>query len=556
MQRQPEIENTLTPPPRILFIAAFIIVYALILAGIALITFIQNGNRPLTLIPVALWGAGVFAILTLLGALVFRGSLPRRLFIWLLIIYLIFGVAGAFAGITVYRTALEPRYQEAINTMMPFMRSFLPPTPEGGMMPTSAATSAISPEDLLSMPLLAVTATPQGDANNATITPNLPPTADAGVSGVGVVSATDTTDVPPTDLPTATTVPPTATDALIATLAPTNPPTLAPAAVMPTQAATAQAVVLPASARMYGFTHVQQLWNNCGPANITMALSFFGWSDSQETAANFLKPVAEDKNVTPAEMVNFVNTQSQIKAITRIGGDMDMLKAFIAANIPVIVETSYQFEGYDWIGHYQTVVGYDDAARSFYVYDSYIGTGANGAGIPEPYDRFDRVWQNFNRTFIALYEPDREGLIAQILGGRADLTSAAENALTVAQAEARANPNDAFAWFNMGSSLVELGQYERAAAAYDNANRAQIPFRITWYQFGIFEAYFNAGRYQEVLVLVENNVTNRANVEETYYWQGRVYQAQGDRASANAAFNQALSMNPRYTAAANALASL
>jgi tetratricopeptide (TPR) repeat protein len=564
MQRQPEIESSLAPPPPFLLIAAFIIVYALIFGGVALVTFMQNGQRPVTLIPVALWGALAFAILTLLGALLLRNSLPRRLFLWLLIVYLVFGAAGAFAGISVYRTALEPRYQEAINTMMPFMRQFLPPTPEGGMIPTSAATSAISPADLLSMPILAVTATPMSDPN--AITPTLGTDSDTGaqsMSGVAVADAAGLdanaalltmtpsatfTATPTPILPTATSIPP--TDAPIPTLQPTIPPT----EIVPTLIATPRAIERPSSARMYGFRHIQQTWNNCGPANITMALSFYGWQDTQETAAAFLKPIAEDKNVTPAEMVNFVNTQSQVRALTRIGGDMEMLKDFIAANFPVIVETSYQFEGYDWIGHYQTVVGYDDAARGFYVYDSYLGTGANGEGILEPYDRFDRVWQNFNRTFIVLYEPDREDLVAQLLGTRVDLTAAAENALAVAQAEARANPNDAFAWFNMGSSLVELGQYERAAAAYDNAIRLEIPFRITWYQFGIFEAYFNVGRYQEVLVLVENNLTNRANIEETYYWQGRVYRAQGDIAGANAAFNRALAINPRYVAAIDALA--
>lgn len=543
MQRPSEFEPGIAPPPRILLIAAFILLYAILLMGAALITWLTNDRRIIAVVPVALIGAGVFVVLSLLGALIFQRGLPRLFFLWLLFAYIVLGAVGAVGGVALYRTVLPPRYQAELGEMIPFIRSFMPPTPEGGIIPTAAATSPISAESLLNMPLLAVTATPSDEAAGA---PEI--TAEARIESSPVAAlVTETPTHVPTDTPQPSPTPTTPpTDAPL--------PTVEPTEVLPTLAATSRAIDRPAAARMYGFTHVQQTWNNCGPANITMALSFYGWRQSQTFAQQWLKPDTEDKNVTPAEMVNFVNTQTQVKAITRIGGDMEMLKDFIAANIPVIVETSYQFEGYDWIGHYQTVVGYDDTARVFYVYDSYLGPGENGAGIPEPYDRFDRVWQNFNRAFIAIYEPQREALVAQILGHLADVTSAAEHALLVAQQEARANPMDAFAWFNMGSSLVELGRYEEAAAAYDRATLAGLPFRITWYQFGPFKAYYEVGRYQDVLALVNTNLTNGAQyVEETHYWQGRVFAAQGRTNEAAASFRRALSHNPRFEAARAAL---
>jgi hypothetical protein len=132
-----------------------------------------------------------------------------------------------------------------------------------------------------------------------------------------------------------------------------------------------------------------------------------------------------------------------VKAIWRIGGDMELLKDLVAANFPVVIETGGPFaEGYDWIGHYQTVVGYDDNQRQIYLYDSYLGTGTSGEGVAESYDIFDDRWQDFNRVFIVIYEPDRESLVAQILGERADPTRAAEIALETARAEAPANPTD------------------------------------------------------------------------------------------------------------------
>ncbi len=80
---------------------------------------------------------------------------------------------------------------------------------------------------------------------------------------------------------------------------------------------------------------------------------------------------------------------------------------------------------------------------------------------------------------------------------------------------------------------------------------------MIWYQFGPFEAYFNTGRYDEVMALVNINLTNGAQyVEETYYWQGRVLEAEGNIAGARSAFQQALSHNSRYADARDALSAL
>lgn len=375
-----------------------------------------------------------------------------------------------------------------------------------------------------------------------------------------------------TPVPTLTATPvPTLTETrLVPTSTPTSEPTeisavptqTAVVSSAPTQADLISGVAVntsgrPANARLYGFTHVKQTWNNCGPANLTMALSYYGWAEGQEVAASYLKPDREDKNVNPSEMVSFVNQNTGVRAITRIGGDIELLKILLANNLPVIIETGYMPEGYDWLGHYQTVVGYDDAQRAFYIYDSYLGAGENGSGIAEPYNEFDANWQAFNRTFIIIYSQEQEGLVRELLAERADVTQAAEIALSIAQSEARSNPQNAFPWFNMGTALTRLGRYDEAAVAYDQARRAGLPWRMLWYQFGPFEAYFNVSRYDDVLALVETNLTNGAEyVEETYYWQGQVFAAQGRTQAAEGAFRQALGRNPLYTAAQTALDAL
>jgi hypothetical protein len=449
-------------------------------------------------------------------------------------------VAGVVGFAVVYRSVLPPRYQEQMLTEVPALsgvfRSLLPPTPMGGTVPTAAAPAGgISPEDLLGAPLAIASSTP---ALTAEVTAES--TESVAVEVVLAPSAT------PTSLPPTATIPP--------TVAPTQPPVQPTAEVE--QIADSGGAQVP-NARMYGFTHVQQGWNNCGPANVTMALSHYGWQGDQDDAASYLRPDDEDKNVSPGEIVNFINEQTGVRAVTRIGGDMELLKAFIANNIPVLVETSASFEGYDWIGHYQTVVAYDDNAGVFYIYDSYLGAGLTGEGITETYAEFDQGWQAFNRVFVAIYESSRESVVQEILGERADLTRAAEIALETAQAEARANRQNPFAWFNIGTALTRLGRYEEAASAYDQARINRLPFRMNWYQFGAFEAYFNTGRYDDLEALINNNLTNGGQyVEETHYWQGRLFEAQGRGGEAADSFRRALQRNPRFVAAQQALNSL
>jgi tetratricopeptide (TPR) repeat protein len=109
----------------------------------------------------------------------------------------------------------------------------------------------------------------------------------------------------------------------------------------------------------------------------------------------------------------------------------------------------------------------------------------------------------------------------------------------------------------MGTSYTRLGDYERAASAYDRAFQLNLPFRFLWYQFGPFEAYFNTGRYDDVMSLVNANIANAGNnVEETFYWQGKVYAAQGRRAEATTSFQRAIGQNPNYEAASQALSEL
>lgn len=299
---------------------------------------------------------------------------------------------------------------------------------------------------------------------------------------------------------------------------------------------------LPSSAQLNGLRHEYQTWNNCGGANLTMAMSYFGWTYDQETARAWLKPNLEDKNVSPGEMAAFVNLPENlpdVRAIWRYGGSVDLLKGFVAAGFPVIIESGFDVDNLGWMGHYETVVAYDDTSQTIWVYDSYLGPSQ-----AHSYTELDYWWRHFNRTYIVLFPLDRESELRAVMGSQVDPMVAAQSAVDVARQEATANPNDGWAWFNMGTSFVKLGNYFDAATAFDEAFRHELPYRLLWYMFGPFEAYYHVGRYDDVMNLTFNTEETTVYVEEIYYWRGMVYAARGQNDLAINEFNRALSFNP------------
>ncbi|GAB4509394.1 MAG: hypothetical protein OHK0046_04300 [Anaerolineae bacterium] len=474
---------------------------------------------------------------------------PPRILLWGVILLFVLGVVGSIAGIVLFREGLTPGQQVRVIGYLPFMEAFLPPHPDADDTLAPAATAdPNAAQSLLQGPLLLASSTPA-----EVVAPTDAASPEATQESTPTPQHTPTTQNTPTLTPELTVTP----TLLEPTLEPTAEPTVQ--AIAPTQDNAAAVQVIAntwrPSVRNFGFRRIKQGWNDCGPANISMALSYYGWTRDADYAASYLKPNDEDKNVSPWELVNFVEEQTDVEALYRVGGDLDLLRTLISNEFPVIIERSHMFEGYEWLGHYQTLAGYDDSQRVFYVYDSFLeSTTPDDEIVLERYDELDRAWQDFNRTFIVVYDPTRENQLMNLLGTRATTESAAEHALVVAQTEARANPQDAFAWLNLGTSLTLLERYREASNAFDQAIELGLPWRVLWYQFAPYEALYNDGRYNEILFYVESNLENGGEyVEETYYWQGRALAALGETQAAATAFRTALNRNRLYTAARDAL---
>jgi tetratricopeptide (TPR) repeat protein len=352
----------------------------------------------------------------------------------------------------------------------------------------------------------------------------------------------------PTNRPTnAPTISPTdePTDHPTDTPTPTPPPTATP----------------PASLALTGVRHEHQGWNNCGPTTLGMALSYWGRSETQYDIAPVLKPDPEDKNVSLWEMEAYTRDLG-LGAIVRANGSLERLKALLRAGFPVIVETWYVREADDQMGHYRLVVGYDDTTQEFLTYDS-----LHGPDVPLGYQKMDELWRVFNRAYMVVYTPEREGDLMAVLGPDVDDAGMYERALETARFEA-ANPpascvayadyNDwaTFSWFNVGTSLTSLGRHAEAAAAYDQARQLGLYYRMTWYQFGPYESYYAVGRYDDVIALASATLATANNLEESYYWRGMARWAQGDVDGARSDLRAALRYHENWKPAVEALEKL
>lgn len=329
------------------------------------------------------------------------------------------------------------------------------------------------------------------------------------------------------------------------------------------------------------FTHQRYGFNLCAPANLTMALKFWGWNGTRDDVIKAVKPGRNepklefwkrgetDKNVMPYEMENYVNDETEFKAITRYGGEIELLKRFLANGFPVLIEKGYYNITYltgnfEWMGHYLFVIGYDESKQAFIYQDTYHPEGPehDGTITYSEYPDFIDGWRNFNYLFMVVYPPDREAEVFELMGPWLDQEWANRNALEIANREIQTltNMDEFFAWFNKGTSHVQLYEYVDAAFAYDYAfllyqsltpDDTVRPYRMMWYQSGPYWAYYYAGRYQDVINLVNDftfETVEPDSLEESLYWRGRAYLELGYTDTAIEDFRLSVYYNPNFAA--------
>jgi tetratricopeptide (TPR) repeat protein len=331
----------------------------------------------------------------------------------------------------------------------------------------------------------------------------------------------------------------------------------------PSPTSTLTPTPLPQAVKLEGVKYEDQhgRWNYCGPANLSMALTFWGWEGNRDVVGRYVKPNDKDKNVMPYEMQIFVENQTQgLGLLIRSGGTLEVVKRLVAAGFPVLAEKGYYTydlnNKYSWLGHYQLITGYDDDREILIVQDSYLRPGKDR---DFPYSEFIEGWRAFNYLFMVAYPVERQAEVFRQLGSWGDPGWADRFALETAEEEIQGltDVDLYFAWFNKGTSHVNLFEYADAAAAYDQAFRiyAELPnidlrpFRMLWYQTGPYKAYYYSGRLQDTIDLADQTLYKTISepvLEESFYWRALAKEAKGDIQGALADLHKAVEINPNF----------
>jgi tetratricopeptide (TPR) repeat protein len=287
--------------------------------------------------------------------------------------------------------------------------------------------------------------------------------------------------------------------------------------------------------------HVFQTFNNCGPAALSMALSYYGINKSQQELGQDLRPYQipngnnDDKSVTLDELAQ-KSLEFNLIPFHRPNGSTELVKQFIAQGIPVITRT--RLKEIDDIGHYRVIKGYDDTTEEFIQDDS-----LQGHNLRYPYSQFLNLWKIFDYEYLVLVPADKEQIAKTILGENVDEKIAWTNAVKNSQKELSLNPDDIYSRFNLSVAFYNLGDFKGAVSEFEKVE-SKLPFRTLWYQIEPIQAYYQLGNYQKVFSLTDKifNNQNRA-FSELYVLRGKIYQKQGNIEAAKSEFEKATFYN-------------
>ncbi len=294
---------------------------------------------------------------------------------------------------------------------------------------------------------------------------------------------------------------------------------------------------LPQQKTLPGGTQVFQTFNNCGPAALSMALSHYGITVSQQQLGQQLRPYQhprgdnDDKSVTLDEVAAKAREYGLL-AYHRPAGDMELVKRFIALDIPVLTRT-WLHAGED-IGHFRLIKGYDDDSLQLIQDDS-----LQGANLRYNYADFLDLWRAFNYEFVVLVPPEKQAEAESILGELLDERQAWQKSLGLAEAALQENPDDLYAGFNKSVALYHLNDYTGSTQAFATIE-SRLPSRMLWYQLEPVLSYLKLGDTQKVLEIADKILANQNRAySELYFLKGVISQQQSDQSAAEEAFRLA-----------------
>lgn len=287
---------------------------------------------------------------------------------------------------------------------------------------------------------------------------------------------------------------------------------------------------LPLSKTLQNNYHVFQSFNNCGPAALSMALSYYGINKSQQELGEALRPYQnpqgdnDDKSVTLEEVAQKSKEYGLI-SYHLPNGDIQKIKQFINLGIPVIART-YLKKNED-IGHYRIIKGYDDTNQQITQDDS-----LQGKNLKYTYSEFNSLWEDFNYEYVVLVPENKKLAVEKIIEEDLDSPTAWKKTIAKLEKKLQTDPTNTTTLFNLSVAKFNVGDYQGSVNAFEQVEN-KLPFRTLWYQTEPIQAYYEAGNNQRVLQLTEKILSNQNRAfSELYILRARVFLKQNKASQA------------------------
>lgn len=290
--------------------------------------------------------------------------------------------------------------------------------------------------------------------------------------------------------------------------------------------------------------HIFQTFNNCGPAALSMTFSYYQINKTQHELGHELRPYQnpqgnnDDKSVTLEELAE-KSKEYGFVPIHRPAGDIDIVKQFIANDMPVITRT-WLSEDED-IGHYRIIKGYNEKTKEIIQDDS-----LQGKNLRYSYEDFNVLWKKFNYEYLVLVPKEKQNIADIILGENKDAKNAWTKAIKNAEEELKKNPEDIYSRFNLSVAHYYTGKYQKSVKEFEKVEN-NLPFRTLWYQTEPILAYYELGDYERVFSITDK-IFNNHNLafSELYLLRGQIYQKQGNSQKAKEEFEKAVYYNSNF----------
>lgn len=304
------------------------------------------------------------------------------------------------------------------------------------------------------------------------------------------------------------------------------------------------------SALLPGAKWVPQSFNNCGPATTSMVLQYFGFNVNQNETKARLRSNADDKNVFTFEIADYIKKDYGVESRLLYGGDIQTIKKLLANGFYIVTE-NWLHPNED-IGHTTIIRGFDDEQGVLIADDSFIGVN-----ITYPYEQFSETqWKAFNYEYLPLYLPENEELLKSIIGEAWDEKNMFQNAADKARREIAKNDADSYAWFNLGTSLYALGDYENARDASEKSRALGWPKRMLWYQIQPVQTFNALKEYQKAIEYADIALWSNDSFAEAHLEKAIAYKGLGDTQKARDEADKALFYDPNLKKAQDFVTSL